>query len=1487
MRRPALTAERPAPKPRAERPSRAPRRWLPKRDYGGLAARAICAVFAAVGVLPLALGVLVRLAPVERWAARETARLVAQTVRVEAHYALEVVPWPLEIRLEQLRVEANDGLGPALTARSVVVRPRLFALLDGVLDVGEVEIDEPHLRAVIAGGRLTNVDYELPESDRAGTNRAPFAELAVNSATVDVTIDRQAAVHARDVDVDVAVRNTTTVDAPRLGVSVRTGEITIDRRHADPSTPGYESTDEDRICSLELRAVVGQDEVFVRRLALQGSADLDPERGTRPACELAAGDWRHVALELESTRVALGNGGSVDGRASLTAPVGLAHRFAEVPPATGSLTLALDSFSFAAGERLPRLRGRVHGEGLGVEGKHVARTLDGALALDGDRLVATSLALEWGGGKATLAEVRVRPLEASVPIDARDIRFSNIRLEEMLDELGGHPSAWVSWTLEDTRLERFGGTVIPLQLAGKIGSSTRDFGVFDRPSTDPLRETRLGVKRAEISGNFRITPEGVLLEDFAIATPASRLVTTVSLGFAQDLGIAIAPESFVELGELSPIAGTTMTGLAHLGLAGSGKFTNPHITGTVGVESFVLQGFPIGTVAEAKVDFRPLVLALADARLDHGASSVTLPRLTVDFGRADAALVIDGELDSRASGLRFRDFLDMLNLSADPRFSGLAARLLGLFDVDFTLKRSAPPCLVGRLAVTGKAALAETVAYGERFDSGTLDFDYVWDDLARGSHGVAATVHAATLTKGSGTALLRATIGHGGVLEGDVVAGGIPIASLDMLGLGAAGTTPLLAPEGTVSATGRIGGTLERMTGSFDVDVSTVRIGPDALAPSRFLVRMEPVGDAPKMMTSCGRSVPVDKPPDGATASTRPSAEFRVSGMAFGNGLTFDALTITREANAKVTGKVHVAKLDLAPLANLVPGIAYSDDAVRGSVTGIVDFKSLRLAEPVAAHVTLTLASLHASQRGRSVKVTQATEPLELVGGSLHVPSLPAELTLPGGVAAKLELSGRVDSLAGKPELDLFIELPPLELGALAGKLPFVQRASGTLESKLSLRGPLAAPVLSGKATLSRGSLRFSGVPVPLDDIDVEVRVHDNELNMVRATATSGGSGRLSLTGSVPLGANAGSRGSASLVVRELGLPLAEGVKATASAELSVSRDPAAHDDGRTLPHVGGTVTLTSFTYSRPMAFRLDLGALTRAAATTVKTYDPDADHLTFDVNVVAPRSLRIENDLVDARLEIDPPGLRVSGTDQRFGASGALRIDPSSKLFLQGHDFRVRSGSVRFDDLSRVQPRIDIVADTEYRRQAASQSAEQVAATDGSRSGSSDAGSWRITMHATGDTEAPALSLTSEPPLAQEDIVLLLQVGMTRAELDRGLATSLAQSVSLEALSAVTGLGQAVKRTVPLIDEFRLGSQYSSVSGRPEPTVTVGKRISDDVRATVTSGLSDGREVRTNVDWKLGRRLSVQGSYDNINDAASSTVGNLGVDLRWRLEFE
>src|SRR5207244_657933 len=163
-----------------------------------------------------------------------------------------------------------------------------------------------------------------------------------------------------------------------------------------------------------------------------------------------------------------------------------------------------------------------------------------------------------------------------------------------------------------------------------------------------------------------------------------------------------------------------------------------------------------------------------------------------------------------------------------------------------------------------------------------------------------------------------------------------------------------------------------------------------------------------------------------------------------------------------------------------------------------------------------------------------------------------------------------------------------------------------------------------------------------------------------------------------------------------------------------------------------------------------------------VDTYDPANDVVRFSINIVSPRPLRFSNNLVDMDLEVMHPGLVLAGTNQRVGARGLLRILPDSKLQLRNNEFLVREGFVRFDD-----------------------------------------------------PDDPSVALSSDPALSKEDIILLLTLGMTRAELDRGAASALGESVGLEALSSLTGADRAVKKIVPLIDEFRFGTGYSSRTAR------------------------------------------------------------------------
>jgi len=207
-------------------------------------------------------------------------------------------------------------------------------------------------------------------------------------------------------------------------------------------------------------------------------------------------------------------------------------------------------------------------------------------------------------------------------------------------------------------------------------------------------------------------------------------------------------------------------------------------------------------------------------------------------------------------------------------------------------------------------------------------------------------------------------------------------------------------------------------------------------------------------------------------------------------------------------------------------------------------------------------------------------------------------------------------------------------------------------------------------------------------------------------------------------------------------------------------------------------------------------------------------------------------------------------------------------KIRFRERTFDIRQGDVHFDDETRIDPRFDLRATTEVRR-------------------TTDRSDWRIEIHAFGSRDHFQFELSSEPYLSEDDIALLLTVGMTHAELAQLQTSELASTAALEALATVTGVSGEVHRALPQIDDFRISSVYSERTNRTEPQVVIGKRIAENVRLSAQTGIAESRDFKTGVELELNDKTSVQAVYNNQNTTSASQIGDVGVDLKWRLEFD
>jgi len=1491
------------------------RPWQRRRDWGGLVARAWCVIFALVGLMPLTLGAVARLDGFQTWAATKTAELLAEQLDIDASYQLEITPWPLEIMMSNVVVEASDGGTPVLQARNVVARPRIFSLLAGKPDLGEVEVEDARVRVVVRDGALINLHYQLPEQSDEGEplEELPVSAVALTNAMVDATVD-DVRVVSDEIDVDITLGRMSGDKKPMLPIglleiSLRAGRTDIDHRHAAPHAPELDMVDEDVLCHVELRARIA-DNVLVRRMQLDGAIDFDPGPDTRPNCNLVGEDWRKLALSLEGGEIRFSPNGeldSLDGRIKARAPAAVAHRFADLPPLTGWLAIDLEQAHYDNRLRIPNATGTIVGGGLGIDAKRVAHDLAGEVSINDDIVDLKDLKVSWAGGKANFSQIQVQPFAEGMPLDVKDVAIEGITLQHLLDDLAAHPHAHVAWSLERTTFDSFKGTLMPLDLAGMLVSETRDFGVFDLPHDDPRRRQLMGITAATVSGNFKVTPDAVVLSQMTVQTGGSTVRTTVSLGYAERLQLSVFEGSTVDLSDVSPLADIPMEGLARISADGAGYFGDPHFEAKLEVDNFSFGGFPIGDIRQSNVDFIPLQLRFTDAKVRHGDSDVDVPLLNLDFDDGDADVIMDASIDTNASGIHLHDLFEMVQLlplqrrerlalpKQDPTWEEIDGKAFGTANVHYVLGGRRDRCASGRLEVGTRMRLEGVELWDIHYETGDIDLDWLWDDIEAGDHGLVANLHSGVLRKGTGTIVANASIRHGAELRADVVATAIPLSEIAAFrrafGLDERedenSAVRQIRPEATVSFVASVGGKLGQLEGHADIDLSSMRIGPDLLPPSRLSLDIVPSGHSAQQIgrSKCGHAITQRFNPQ-RWASDLSSGIFRLGGELFDGQVSFDDLQITQQRAKMMSGQLDLTDLDLGALANLLPDVAFSAKPPRGTLTAQVFVDELPFDDPALAEIRLFVTEAELKRGDTLLRIGKVDDPVLLSGDAVRIPTVPFQIRFGSGLNAELVGGGDIRRLSTKPELSLSSELQPIDLSTLGVDIPQIKRASGIMHASLTVDGPLDEPRLGGKLVLDNGMLRVKGLPLPLDDIDLDLRIRGGEVNIRRATARVGNTGRLAVSGRLPMRGLDIVGADATLVASDVKVPVADGVKLAADARLRATFD--AQDKGRKLPNISGRVTLKNFSYTRPMSFRVDLDQLTGGGRTQVDTYKPEDDMFDFDIAVVSPQPVRIANNLLDLRLDITPPGIRISGTDQRFGARGQLRIAQGGKLYLQGHDFTVRGGTVDFDNPTRIAPKLDVRATTEYRRYSANVDTDAASAADASSGGSSASGGrWRIALHAYGDTDQPEVRFSSDPPLSQEDIVLLLSVGMTQAELDRNLSSALAQTVGLEALNAVTGLDQALRTGVPVIDEFRVGTQYSSRTGRPEPAVTLGKRLTDDVRATVTTGLSEDREVRSNIEWRLKGGVSVQGSYDNVNEVSSSALGNVGAGLRWRLEFE
>ena len=195
--------------------------------------------------------------------------------------------------------------------------------------------------------------------------------------------------------------------------------------------------------------------------------------------------------------------------------------------------------------------------------------------------------------------------------------------------------------------------------------------------------------------------------------------------------------------------------------------------------------------------------------------------------------------------------------------------------------------------------------------------------------------------------------------------------------------------------------------------------------------------------------------------------------------------------------------------------------------------------------------------------------------------------------------------------------------------------------------------------------------------------------------------------------------------------------------------------------------------------------------------------------------------------------------------------------FYFRNNEFNILHASADFADPNRLNPVIDISAET-------------------------NKAGYSIKLNLEGQIEQFNLTLSSDPPLDEMDILSLLtggSIGKQTKGLEGGISASEATSLLSGALQSVY---EERLRTVTGLDRIQIDPSISKTTGTVETRVTVSKRILNKrLSVTYSSALGSGNteEDIIKLEYLLYRNISLIGIRDER--------GSVGGDIKFRFEFK
>jgi len=447
------------------------------------------------------------------------------------------------------------------------------------------------------------------------------------------------------------------------------------------------------------------------------------------------------------------------------------------------------------------------------------------------------------------------------------------------------------------------------------------------------------------------------------------------------------------------------------------------------------------------------------------------------------------------------------------------------------------------------------------------------------------------------------------------------------------------------------------------------------------------------------------------------------------------------------------------------------------------------------------------------------------------------------GKGTVLNVDGLVDMSAQKRlQLSLQGDLDLALLNEFVGKLS----AGGNGTVNATVRGTLSDPDIQGQARISNGQFSYADFPNSLSQASGNFFFDENQVRIDNFSAVSG-SGKVEAAGDIIFGEEQIKLMNLRLQGREVRIRYPEGMRNVVDADLTLRGSQRAQQ-------LSGNIRVVSASFQKgydPITQYLE----NRNSQISWPAAKELGSGLSLDLSITGDRDIKLDTQLIKMTSRAD---LRVKGTASSPLVTGSIEAS-GGELYFQGARYRITRGRLEFVNPLRIDPRIDLEAESDLR-------------------------DYRVVLTISGRAGKFRADLRSDPPLPTVDLFSLVSSGGAAG--GRGGAsyrpyspsgrqqdtTAAASALLSEGLSMKMGSG--VKRLFG-IDRFRIDPFLVGNERDPSARVTFGQQITKDFSITYSTSVSSNEQQVILIEYRVNDSTSVIASRD--------AEGSFGLDVRFR----